>query len=356
MSKTILITGGAGFVGSNLAVLLKARHPDFSVIALDNMKRQGSELNLERLRKHEIIFMHGDIRNKEDLSFDDKGISLIIESSAEPSVLAGYNSSTEYVINTNLMGTVNCLELARKKKADIIYLSTSRIYPIKQLSEININEEETRFTIADDQDISGVTSKGISETFPLDGARSLYGTTKLASELIIQEYIEMFGLRATINRCGVIAGPWQMGKIDQGVFTYWMFGHYFNKSLDYIGFCGMGKQVRDLIHIEDLFELIDLQLCRMSDFNGNIYNVGGGNKCSLSLLETTQLCREITGNKIEMGKIEENREMDVRIYISDNSKVQKDTGWLIKKAPRDILCDIYTWIRDNDRILEKVLL
>lgn len=356
MSKTVLITGGAGFIGSNLAILLKKRRPDFSVIALDNLKRRGSELNLQRLKEHEIEFIHGDIRNKEDLSLDYKDISLVIESSAEPSVLAGYNCSAELVVNTNLMGTVNCLELAKEKKADIIYLSTSRIYPIKKLNQINFNEEETRFTIAHDQDIPGVTSDGISETFPLDGARSLYGTTKLASELIIQEYIEMFDLRAVINRCGVIAGPWQMGKVDQGVFTFWMINHYFKRDLNYIGFGGKGKQVRDLIHIEDLFELVDLEINNMSACNGKIYNVGGGNNCSLSILETTRLCNEFTGNKMDIGRIEKDRENDVRIYISDSTKVQQDIGWFVTKTPRDILYDIYTWIHNYDQLIEKAIL
>lgn len=356
MGKTILITGGAGFVGSNLGILLKKRYADFSVIALDNLKRRGSELNLERLKEHEIEFIHGDIRNKEDISLDDKDISLIIESSAEPSVLAGYNNSAELVINTNLLGTVNCLELAKEKKADLIYLSTSRIYPIKRLNQINFKEEETRFAMTDDQEINGVTSNGIRETFPLDGSRSLYGTTKLASELIIQEYVEMYDLRATINRCGVIAGPWQMGRVDQGVFTFWMLRHYFKRDLNYIGFGGKGKQVRDLIHIDDLFNLIDLQINKMSTCNGKIYNVGGGKNCSLSLFETTELCREITGNKIDIGKIEKDREMDVRIYISDNSKVQEEMGWFVQKTPSDIVSSIYTWIHDHSSIIEKAIL
>lgn len=356
MSKTVLITGGAGFVGSNLAILLKKRHPDFSVIALDNLKRRGSELNIHRLKEHEIEFIHGDIRNKEDLSLDDKDISLIIECSAEPSVLAGYNCSAELVINTNLKGTVNCLELAKKKNADMIYLSTSRVYPMKKLNQINLNEEETRFSIDHDQIIHGVTSDGISETFPLDGARSLYGTTKLASEFIIQEYIEMFDMRAVINRCGVIAGPWQMGKVDQGVFTFWLINHYFKRDLHYLGFGGKGKQVRDLIHIKDLFELVDLEINNMSACNGKIYNVGGGNNCSLSLLETTKLCRELTGNKINIGKVEKERKNDIRIYISDNNKVQKDLSWFIQKTPRDILYDIYTWIHDYDNMIEKAIL
>src|SRR3990172_3746260 len=116
--KLILITGGAGFVGSNLAIKIKKNNIKSRVIALDNLKRRGSELNMARLKDAGVEFIHGDVRNKEDLEcigpFD-----LMIECSAEPSVLAGYNESPAYLVNTNLLGTVNCLESVRKHKADI---------------------------------------------------------------------------------------------------------------------------------------------------------------------------------------------------------------------------------------------
>jgi dTDP-D-glucose 4,6-dehydratase len=118
--KTILITGGAGFVGSNLALLFKAKYPKTKLIVLDNLKRRGSELNILRLKDQGIVFVHGDIRNPEDCELNEK-IDLLLECSAEPSVLAGFNESPRYVINTNLAGTVNCLELARKHKADIVF-------------------------------------------------------------------------------------------------------------------------------------------------------------------------------------------------------------------------------------------
>ena len=256
----MLVTGGAGFVGSNMALWFKARYPAMRVIALDNLRRRGSETNLPRLRGGGVEFLHGDIRNPEDLRLDEYRIELIVECSAEPSVLAGYGNAPDYVVNTNLLGTVHCLELARRTGADFLFLSTSRVYPVNTLNAIATEETDSRFTIAHRQELAGVSAPGIAERFPLEGARSLYGATKLCSELLIQEYGAMYGLRYIINRCGVLAGPWQMGKVDQGVFALWVAMHHFERELSYIGWGGQGKQVRDLLHIDDLAELLDLQL------------------------------------------------------------------------------------------------
>ena len=142
----LLITGGAGFVGSNLALDFKKNNPETHIIALDNLKRRGSELNLPRLKEDGIEFIHGDIRNKEDLEGTGKA-DLIIECSAEPSVMAGYNSSPEYLINTNLLGTVNCLEYARKCDADVVFLSTSRVYPVRTINHRSSVKEFNMLTL-----------------------------------------------------------------------------------------------------------------------------------------------------------------------------------------------------------------
>jgi CDP-paratose 2-epimerase len=183
----------------------------------------------------------------------------------------------------------------------------------------------------------------------MDGARTLYGTTKLSAELLIAEYAETFGLRATIDRCGVIAGPWQMGKVDQGVFTHWVLSHYTGRPLRYIGYEGKGKQVRDLLHIDDLVDLIEDQLARPEHWSGLTANVGGGRDCSLSLTETTDICRELTGNAVQVEASEETRPGDVRVYLSDCGHLYEHTDWRPLRRPRDILEDIYHWIRENER-------
>jgi len=350
----MLVTGGAGFVGSWVALGLRARLPGARVTALDNLRRRGSELNLARLRSGGVAFMHGDIRNPEDLEAVGKA-DLIVECSAEPSVLAGYGESPAYVLNTNLTGTLHCLEHARRHGAAMIFLSTSRVYPIETLNALPFEEQETRYELAAAQATPGVSEAGISERFPMEGSRSLYGATKLCSELILEEYLAMYGLRGIINRCGVIAGPWQMGKTDQGVAALWAARHVIGGRLDYIGFGGAGKQVRDLLHIEDLVDLIAHEVEHLDALSGQTFNVGGGRTGSVSLAEMTALCRELTGKQIEIGSVPETRAGDIRIYVTDYGKVAAATGWRPQRDARAILEDTCRWITDHRDVLAEVI-
>lgn len=352
--KKILITGGAGFVGSNLALKLKNKYPQTDIVALDNLKRRGSELNISRLKEAKINFVHGDIRCREDFEEIDK-IDLILECSAEPSVLAGINSSPSYLINTNLLGTINCLEFARENRADFIFLSTSRVYPIKLINNLNFKETTNRFILESKQKIIGASKYGIAENFPLLEARSLYGATKLCSEILLQEYIDTYNLKGIVNRCGVITGPWQMGKVDQGVFVLWVARHIFGGKLSYIGYGGEGKQVRDFIHIDDLFDILDIQLNNINKFNGGIYNIGGGIKNSVSLQELTKICEEITGNKIKINSIKETRPADLKLFITDSRKIMKLTSWKPKKNIKETIIDIADWINKNKSQLKSIL-
>ncbi|HET8814580.1 MAG TPA: NAD-dependent epimerase/dehydratase family protein [Solirubrobacterales bacterium] len=346
----LLITGGAGFVGSNLAVSLASRHPEWEVIALDNLYRMGSELNLPRLEEAGVEFVRGDVREPDELSALPE-ISALVECSAEPSVMSGVDGDTSYLLHTNLTGAYNCLELARRDGAFLVFLSTSRVYPVAPQVELNLEEGETRFEIAAEQDVPGVSPAGISEDFPLSGARTLYGTTKLAAELLIEEYRAAFGLPAVVDRCGVIAGPWQMGKVDQGVFTHWMLAHRFRNPLSYIGFGGHGKQVRDLLHVEDLVDLVERQLLDPEAWDGRTVNVGGGRGCSLSLRETTEICRRLTGNEVAIEPVPDTRAGDVPVYLSDCARLFSLDDWRPERSAERVLADIHEWIAaDEDRI------
>ena len=129
----------------------------------------------------------------------------------------------------------------------------------------------------------------------------MYGATKLASELIIEEYPSMYGLSAVVNRCGVLSGPWQMGKVDQGFMVLWAARHLFGGQLGYTGFGGKGLQVRDVLHVDDLYHLVRLQLDDLPRYDGALFNVGGGRERSVSLLELTTMCRERSGREFELG-------------------------------------------------------
>ena len=349
-----LVTGGAGFVGSSLAIRLKRDHADSEVISLDNLRRRGSELNIQRLTDNGVKFLHGDIRNKEDL-LALGSVDSVIECSAEPSVLAGYQSSPDYVINTNLVGTINCLELARMCNATFVMLSSSRVYPYKMINNLNYFETQNRFEFSNDQDVIGCGNEGIAENFPLTGVRSLYGATKLASELLIQEYVEMYGIKAVINRCGVLTGPWQFGKVDQGVAVLWIAKHFWKQGLNYIGFGGEGKQVRDILHIDDLYRLILIQLNNIEKLNGEIFNVGGGKDVSVSLIELTRLCQKYTSNRIPIGQIKNNRPADIRIYLTDNTKITKATGWIPEIMTEQIIEDTVKWVMKHEEQLKGIL-
>jgi CDP-paratose 2-epimerase len=349
----VLITGGAGFVGGNLAVSLSRQHPDWQLVALDNRMRRGSELNLPRLRGAGVEFVHGDVREPADLAAAG-AFDAMVECSAEPSVLAGFAASA-YSVQTNLLGAFNCLERAREQGAFLVFLSTSRVYPVAPQLELGLEETATRFELAQAQPVPGAGPRGISEGFPMAGARTLYGATKLSAEHLIEEYADAFGLRAVVNRCGVIAGPWQMGKVDQGVFSWWLLSHRFGRPLSYIGYGGSGKQVRDLLHVDDLTDLVDAQLSDPEAWDGVTANVGGGRECSLSLLEATALCRELTGNEVPIEAVAETRPGDVPAYLSDCSRLESLTSWRPSRGPRDVLADLLDWSAAHEGSLRAAL-
>lgn len=351
--RHILVTGGAGFAGSHIALRLKAQLSNAEVTVLDNLHRKGSELNIPRLEKAGIRFVRGDIRDRDALNAIAP-VDLLIEASAEPSVLAGYGDSPEYVVDTNLCGALNCMERARVNRSDFVFLSTSRVYPVEPLCRMNLIETETRFELADEQPFPGVSPAGIAEDFPLEGVRSIYGATKLAAEMMFIEYLDAYDMRGFIDRCGVLCGPWQMGKIDQGIVAFWAARHVFGQPLQYIGFGGTGKQVRDLLHIDDLCDLLMIQLDRMDDMNGQTFNVGGGRMCSVSLRELTDLCREATGRDVPVTSSGENRKADIPLYLSDTARITAACGWAPTRAPVDCVRDTTKWIEEHRDVLRDV--
>ena len=335
----ILITGGCGFVGSNIAIFLKKKLKNADIFSVDNLFRDGSVINKQRLKKYGIKNFNYDVRNYKKIR-SLKKCNLIIDCCAEPAIEVS-SKDPDRVFNTNLVGTFNLMKKSKKDKANIIFLSSSRVYSIQHLRLLfkNLNIKNPLKKIIK-----------INENFKTDEPSSLYGFTKLSSEKLIKEFSYLTNIKYLINRFGVIAGPWQFGKQDQGFVSLWIARHLFRKKLSYIGFGGNGHQVRDLIHIDDVCEIILLQIKKLNTINNKTFNIGGGIKNSISLKELTYKCMNLTKSKIKIGKIKKTSKFDIPYYISDNSKVQRCYRWKPNKNINQILKDIFIWLKENKKM------
>jgi len=352
----ILITGGAGFVGSELAVRLSEKN--YRVVVMDNLVRRGSESNLERLARHGVKFVHGDVRNPEDFENLPKGIEFVCDVSAQPSVVSGY-TNPDFDITNNSLGVVRVLEFARLHRCPMIFFSTNRVYVVDRLLDLPRKEAPTRFewdteawkkVSAESRPRGFDPVHGISEEFAIDGGgRSIYGLSKLIADAACQEYAHAFDMPMVVNRFGVIAGSGQFAKLDQGWVVWWAIAHYFKLPLKYIGWSG--KQVRDILFLDDVCALVELQMGQMERFRGDIFNLGGGTMNSLSLREGTALLEHKLGYGTTITTEETARKADLPIYFTDNRKAARVLGWQPKVTLDQGFERILEWIRANEASL-----
>ena len=331
----ILITGGCGFVGSNLAIFLKKKIKKSTIVSLDNLSRSGSVLNCARLKKNNIKNYKIDITNEKAIEKLPK-FNLVIDCCAEAAVEIS-KFEIDRVFNTNLVGTFNILKKCSKDNSQLIYLSSSRVFSIEKLNSLK-NRKKT-----------------INEKFDTNQSKSIYGFTKYSSEHLIREFQYLYKIKYIINRLGVISGPWQFGKQDQGFVSLWIWKHFIKGKLKYIGYGGKGIQIRDIIHIDDVCELIALQIKKINKINNILLNVGGGKKNSLSLSQLTKLCQKITSNKIKIYSQKLTSNYDIPYYITDNSKLKRIYKWEPKKDIIKIINDIYIWMKSNTNTLRKYI-
>ena len=170
---------------------------------------------------------------------------------------------------------------------------------------------------------------------------------------MIKEYAYLHKIKYLINRVALVSGPWQFGKEEQGFVSLWLWRHLNNLKLNYIGFGGTGKQVRDVLHIEDLCELVLLQIQKIKKINNKLFNVGGGKKNSINLLQLTKLSEDITRNKIKIGRVKKTSSYDVPYFISDLNYVKKLYKWEPRRNLKKVVADLYFWMLDNNSILKK---
>jgi len=347
----ILITGICGFVGSSIATHISENYPGMDIVGIDSFVRSGSEQNRSRLNHLGIRVIHGDIRVPADVHRLPDA-DLVIDAAANASVLAGTNGDdARDLFDTNLVGTLNVLEYCRKSGAGLVLLSTSRVYSQLALEIIPLSETASRYAIDPVKALpNGVTRFGISEEFSTAAPVSLYGASKLASEVIAFEYGRAFDFPVWVNRCGVLAGSGQFGVASQGIFAYWINRYLHRLPLRYTGFDGRGFQVRDILHPKDLAELIMKQVAQPAA-SGCIYNVGGGEANSMSLFELTQWCKERFGeHKIQSDPGP--RPYDVPWLVIDGRIVQQTYDWTPRLGAMCILDDIAKHAVANENWLE----
>lgn len=335
---TWLITGGCGFIGTNLADALLNKGED--VVILDNLSRIGSKDNLILLRsKHgeSLRFIDGDIRNADLVS------SLVEE--VNPVVLAhlaGQVAVTKSIQNprydfeVNVLGSLNVLEAVRLYSPEtvLLYSSTNKVYG--DLSQIHHIESKTRYELPD-------YPCGLNELLPLDGY-SPYGCSKLSSDQYMRDYYRIYGIRTVVFRHSSMYGDRQFATYDQGWIGWFckMALEMRNPATSPFTISGNGKQVRDVLHADDLIRVYMEAFKRIDRTAGQVYNIGGGISNSLSLLELFEMLEELTGDPMRFQKIEW-RTGDQKYFVADYSKATNDFGWVPKVNNTDGITRMLEW-------------
>lgn len=341
MSKKVLITGGAGFIGTNTAIYYLKK--GYKVIVFDNLFRTGAKQNLNLLKnqKGDFIFIKGDIRNYKKLleTFKKYKPDLIIHLAAQVTMVSSVQNPRED-FEINAFGTFNVLEAMRKAspKASLLYSSTNKVYG--EINDIPIIEQKKRYSYKN--------IKGISEKYSLD-FHGPYGCSKGAGDQYTIDYARIYDLNTIVFRQSGIYGPNQFGIEEQGWLAWFCNTLLFNKPVTIFG---DGKQVRDVLYIDDLISAYDSALKNIKKTHGKVYNVGGSAKFSLSIWELFEILETISGKKFNY-KFSFWRPGDQKIYISDIRKAKKDFNWSPKVSPKQGVKKLYNWIFKNKTLIKK---
>jgi CDP-paratose 2-epimerase len=329
----ILITGGAGFIGTNLAkrLLSEGEH----VLVYDNLSRRGSEQNLLWLREHggkSLQAEIADVCDQHSLRKTVKNAKQVFHLAAQVAVTSSL-SDPVHDFESNLRGTLNLLEALRAldNPPPMVFTSTNKVYG--PLTGLNLRKNSTRY-----ESLNGFQSS-ISEDYPIM-FHSPYGCSKGAADQYVSDYVRVFGLKAVVFRMSCIYGPHQFGTEDQGWVANFLIRAIEGKPITVFG---DGMQVRDVLFVEDLVEAFLLAQEHMDRISGEVFNIGGGLRNSMSLIELLKYIEELLPGASAAG-FEDWRTGDQRYYVTDYRKFKSVTGWVPRIGVRQGLGLLYEWL------------
>jgi CDP-paratose 2-epimerase len=345
----VLVTGGAGFVGSHVAEYYAKKGSE--VIIFDNLSRveiQGKSVgdplyNWNYLKNNycNIELVKGDIRSFEKLKEAAEGSELIVHTAAQVAVTTSVvNPRVDFDVNA--LGSFNVLEATRVNDAVVVYCGTNKVYG-ENVNKIAVIEREKRYDYADPK-----YKNGIPEEFPIDlTGHSPYGCSKLAADVYVQDYAYTYGLKTGVFRQSCIYGERQFGVEDQGWVAWFVIATLTDRP---ITIYGDGKQVRDVLYVSDLVEAFDRFI--NSNLKHGIFNVGGGAKNTLSLIELLDMLKELTG-KSHHTSFADWRPADQKVYISDISRAKNVLNWEPKVSPSEGVRRLVEWVSQNTVLFVK---
>jgi CDP-paratose 2-epimerase len=337
------ITGGAGFIGSNSAdYFLQQGH---EVVIFDNMSRVGGEANIAWLNGRyasQLTVIHNDIRHYDALCQAVAGADVVLHLASQVAVTTSVQNPRED-FEINALGTFNVLEAVRHHapEAAVLYASTNKVYG--GMEHVGIEERNGRYTYTHHP-------QGIPETMPLD-FHSPYGCSKGTGDQYMLDYARIYGLRTMVFRQSCIYGRRQFGVEDQGWVAHFIIASVLNRP---IRIYGDGKQVRDLLHVQDLIRAYEAGIARIDTLKGNAFNIGGGPVNTLSVwAEFGPLLAELNGRPIPV-EYGDWRPGDQRVFISDIGKAKKLLGWEPKISPQEGIRDLYHWVKANQDLFQSI--
>ncbi len=332
----LFITGGAGFIGCNSAdYFLQQGH---EVIVFDNLSRKGGPANLDWLRKRHgerLRFVSGDIREYESLAASIGGVDVVLHLASQVAVTTSVNNPRED-FEINALGTFNVLEAVRHQcpQAAVLYASTNKVYGGMEGAKVEL--QNGRYGYAD-------YPHGIPETFPLD-FHSPYGCSKGAGDQYMLDYARIYGLKTLVFRQSCIYGRRQFGVEDQGWVAHFVIATVLNRA---ISIYGDGKQVRDLLHVQDLVRAYELGIENIEVLRGEVFNIGGGSQNTLSIwTEFGPLLASLAGHDVPVTRSAW-RPGDQRVFVADIRKIGRKLGWQPTISPQQGIQDLYEWVSAN---------